>query len=251
MYDVFRLEPTYGSVKGFFIMKKIYSFIFLFAMGISLNAQKILFIGDSITDGKWGYECDGTRNTDDMNHIFGHGYMYLIAAKYMAVYPDSAMQFYNRGISGNTVKDLAERWDSDVLSVNPDVLSVLIGINDVLNDNPSVDTVAFEKMYREILTKSRTQNPNLVILLGEPFCENGFRVDSEGVIRKKCEALSRAVQRIANDFDARFIPYQAFFDKLCKESSNTSYWIWDGVHPTPAGHYKMSVLWEQYLPTKK
>lgn len=50
-------------------MKKIYSFIFLFAMGISLNAQKILFIGDSITDGKWGYECDGTRNTDDMNHI--------------------------------------------------------------------------------------------------------------------------------------------------------------------------------------
>ena len=224
-------------------MRKLYLFVFIFLLHYAPYAQKILFIGDSITDGKWGYECDGTRNTEDLNHIFGHGYMFLCAAQLTAEYPKLNLEFFNRGISGNTVNDLAERWEKDVLSINPDVLSVLIGINDVLNDNSYIDTIAFEQTYREILTKSRTQNPNLKIILGEPFCENGFRIDKQGVIRKKCEALSRAVQRIAKDFNAQFIPYQAYFDNLCKDG-NASYWIWDGVHPTPAGHYKMSAWWQ-------
>lgn len=231
-------------------MKKITICLFAIAFSCSIFAQKcILFIGDSITDGKWGFECDGTRNTEDMNHIFGHGYMYLLASQFMAEYPNLQLHLFNRGISGNSIDDLAARWQKDALDLEPDLLSVLVGINDILNHDLRPDTIAFEQKYRELLTQSRAQNPSLRIVLGEPFCEQGFRLDSDGVGRTYCEALSRAVQRIAKDFDATFVPYQSMFDELCK-SGNITYWIWDGVHPTPAGHYKMAELWQKCVGKK-
>lgn len=229
----------------------LYTVIFLSLFCQTIAQKNIVFIGDSITDGKWGQECDGTRNTDDMNHIFGHGYMFLCASEYMAIYPDMDLSFYNRGISGNTINDLEARWKTDVLDLNPDVLSVLIGINDILNAQGLVDTIAFEKTYRSLLERSRKQNPNLTILLGEPFCEQGFRIDSEGKSRKMCEALSRCVQRIATDYNAVFIPYQNMFDVLCAQPQGTNYWIWDGVHPTPAGHFKMAELWKKAFEKQK
>lgn len=224
-------------------MRRIVCVCLSIVFAVFLFGQKrIVFIGDSITDGKWGYECDGSRNPDDMNHIFGHGYMFLCASQYMAEYPNLEYVFYNRGISGNALNDLAQRWSVDALALNPDVLSVLVGINDILNNNLVVDTIAFEKQYRELLAQSRAKNPNVRIVLGEPFCEAGFRLDSAGLARKQCEALSRAVERIVKDYNAVFVPYQAMFDALCK-TGDVSYWIWDGVHPTPAGHYKMAELW--------
>lgn len=229
-------------------MKKLFFTITILFVSISLFAQKILFIGDSITDGKWGQECDGTRNTEDWNHIFGHGYMYICAAEFMAEYPELHLEFYNRGISGNTIDDVSKRWKTDALDINPDVLTILIGINDVLNNNLKPDTLAFEKKYRDLLTQSRKQNPNLLIIIGEPFCEQGFRVDNEGVARKSCEALARATKRIAADFNAVYLPFQSKFDDVCKTNERyyktpSTYWIWDGVHPTPAGHYKMAEMW--------
>lgn len=229
-------------------MKKILFIVGILAISFSLSAQKILFIGDSITDGKWGQECDGTRNTEDWNHIFGHSYMYICAAQFMAEYPELQLEFFNRGISGNTIDDLGKRWKSDVLNINPDVLTILVGINDVLNAESKLDTIAFEKKYRELLTQSREQNPQLLILIGEPFCEQGFRIDKDGMMRKNCEALSRATKRIATDFNAIFLPFQSMFDNDCKTNKTyydtpTTYWIWDGVHPTPAGHYKMAEMW--------
>ena len=89
--------------------------------------KRVLFIGDSITDGNWGNSkywnqpCSD-RDLNDMNHIFGHGYMYLCASKLMAEYPDQ-YQFFNRGISGNTVQDLAARWQVDAVDVNADIVS--------------------------------------------------------------------------------------------------------------------------------
>lgn len=210
---------------------------------LTFAQKKVLFIGDSITDGKWGYECDGSRNTDDLNHIFGHGYMYLCASQYMSEYPNR-YTFYNRGVSGNTISDLENRWIHDVLDINPDVISILVGINDVLNNNFKVDTLVFEKTYRSLILSCRQKNPAIQILIGEPFCEQGFRIDAEGTARRMCETLSRIVQRIAKDLNVVFIPYQKMFDDLCKDGE-VSYWIWDGVHPTPAGHYKMAQLWKQ------
>lgn len=217
------------------------SFLCLLA---TANAQKrFLYIGDSITDGNWGTNCNGERNLWDQNHIFGHGYMFICAAQLMSEYADQKPEFFNRGISGNTVNDLAARWQTDALDLRPDVLSVLVGINDVLlAPDFNVDTLAYENTLRDLLSQSRQQNPKLVIVLGEPFCADGFRIDAEGRAKTVCYALSRAVQRVAKDFDAIFLPYQSLFDELCQRNG-TEYWIWDGVHPTAAGHHKMAKMW--------
>src|SRR5436189_5610224 len=84
---------------------------------------RILFQGDSITDGNRGRDADP-------NHILGHGYVFIIAAKYGAAFPELNLDFINRGISGNTVLDLEKRWQKDTLDLKPDVWSVLIGVND-------------------------------------------------------------------------------------------------------------------------
>ncbi len=227
-------------------MKKLFLALLCATISLSISAQKrVLFIGDSITDGNWGTNCNGERNLGDMNHIFGHGYMFLCASYYMSLYPNEQLQFFNRGISGNTVSDLEKRWQTDALDLEPDILSVLIGINDIICSNGQpVDTLAFEQKLRNLLSQSLQKNPNLKIVLGEPFCEDGFRVDKEGYVRTTCEALARSVRRIATDFDAVFLPYQSMFDDLCSRQS-TEYWIWDGVHPTPAGHYRMAEMWKE------
>src|SRR5436190_18411808 len=82
---------------------------------------RILFQGDSITDGNRGRSADP-------NHILGHGYAFIIAAKYGAAYADRNLTFLNRGVSGNKVTDLAKRWQKDTLELKPDVLSILIGV---------------------------------------------------------------------------------------------------------------------------
>lgn len=85
---------------------------------------RILFQGDSITDGNRG------RNADP-NHILGHGYQFIIAARYGADFAERNLVFLNRGISGNKVSDLARRWTPDTLELRPDLLSILIGVNDL------------------------------------------------------------------------------------------------------------------------
>lgn len=226
-------------------MKGILTIVLCCALfATAANSQRrVLFIGDSITDGNWGTNCNGERNLTDMNHIFGHGYMYLCASYFMGAFPERGYEFFNRGISGNTIVDLEKRWQTDALDLHPDILSVLVGINDIiLNNGQDVDTVAFEAKYRALLDKSLAENPSLVIVLGEPFWQQGFRVDTEGFVERNCLALARATRRIANDYNAIFLEYQPMFDALCSKG-NITYWIWDGVHPTPAGHYRMSRMW--------
>ena len=82
---------------------------------------RILFQGDSITDGNRG------RNADP-NHILGHGYAFIIAAKYGAAFAALNLDFMNRGVSGNTVLALQKRWAKDTIELKPDVLSILVGI---------------------------------------------------------------------------------------------------------------------------
>ena len=85
--------------------------------------SRVLFQGDSITDGKRG-------RSPDPNHILGHGYVFIIAAKYGAGFAELNLDFVNRGVSGNTVLDLEKRWQTDTLDLKPDLLCVLIGVND-------------------------------------------------------------------------------------------------------------------------
>ena len=88
------------------------------------DGARILFQGDSITDGNRG------RNTDP-NHILGHGYQALISSRYGADIPERHLLFMNRGVSGDTVSALARRWQTDTINLKPDILSILIGVNDL------------------------------------------------------------------------------------------------------------------------
>ena len=115
-------------------MKRIITFaigILFIALSTVAGGQRVLFIGDSITDGNWGNSCgtakpSSERTLWDMNHIYGSGYMYLCATYYQGNYPEKEYEFFNRGISGNTLEDLEKRWEADVIDMKPDVLSVLI-----------------------------------------------------------------------------------------------------------------------------
>ena len=125
-----------------------------------------MFQGDSITDMKWG------RNQSDRNHYLGHSYVFLIASRLHTDMPAAKLNFLNRGMSGHTVGDLKQRWKKDAVDLKPDVLSILVGINDVgraVRAGKTVDVEAFTNDYRSILTQSRTANPALKIVLLEPF----------------------------------------------------------------------------------
>ncbi len=145
---------------------------------------RVVFMGDSITDGNWG-KADGKpsseRNLWDRNHLYGSGYMYLCATYYQSSFPDRDYRFFNRGVGGHALSDLAARWQEDVLDLRPDVLSVFIGTNDVERhlrkllraDDPQAvpdfDFAAWEKTYRSLLDKAREANPALKIVLCTPF----------------------------------------------------------------------------------
>ncbi len=112
---------------------------------------RILFQGDSITDGNRGRSADP-------NHILGHGYVFIIAAKYGAAFPDLKLDFINRGVSGNTVLDLEKRWQKDTLDLKPDVLSILIGVND---SGRGVKLDQYEQVYDKLLIQAKAANPKL------------------------------------------------------------------------------------------
>jgi lysophospholipase L1-like esterase len=120
---------------------------------------RILFQGDSITDGNRG-------RTEDPNRILGHGYVFIIAAQYGAAFPDLNLTFINQGISGNKVTDLEKRWQQDTIDLKPDVLSILIGVN----DNGNVPPEQYEQAYEKILTVAEAANPKIRLVLCEPFC---------------------------------------------------------------------------------
>ena len=200
----------------------------------------ILFQGDSITDGNRG-------RTEDPNHIMGHGYAFNIASRVGADYPEKRYQFYNRGISANKVIDLEKRWQADTLDLKPDVLSILVGVNDansiVFNRQPSVSVEQYHEVYQELLEKTRALFPEIILVLCEPF------VLKVGRMNEKWEAsysdmLKRQaiVRKLAEKNNAVFVGFQEVFDKAC-EKVPCDYWIWDGVHPTVPGHELMAREW--------
>src|SRR3954470_1829276 len=111
------------------------------------NNFTFLFQGDSITDG------NRSRN-DDWNHIMGHGYQYIIASRLWYDFPKKDFHFLNRGISGNKVSDLTARWQKDTIELKPNLISILIGINDsaaFIDGKKDFTTSEYERSYRSLL----------------------------------------------------------------------------------------------------
>ena len=194
------------------------------------SGARILFQGDSITDGNRGRSVDP-------NHILGHGYVFIIAAKYGAAFPDLRLDFVNRGVSGNTVLDLEKRWQKDTLDLKPDVLSILIGVND---NGRGVPLDQYEKVYGKLITDAKTANPKLKLVLCSPFVKPGGTIN-EG-IRKRQEIVAQ----LARKHGAALVQFQPIFDEAAKRAP-ADYWIWDNVHPTYRGHQLMADEWERVV----
>ena len=199
----------------------------------------ILFQGDSITD--------AGRNRGDYyaNQAsgMGGGYVHHIVTHLLGNYPEKGYQCYNRGISGHKVFQLADRWKDDCLRLKPDVLSILIGVNDFWHTidwgyQGTVDV--YEKDLRELLDRTKKELPQVQLLIGEPFAVTGGTAINEKW--QAFHAYRRAARRIAEDFNAIFLPYQSIFSEALKLAP-VSYWCPDGVHPSLAGAYLMKEAW--------
>ena len=206
------------------------------------NGARLLFQGDSITDMKWG------RNQKDRNHYLGHSYVFLLASRLGVDMADANLEFFNRGVSGNKVSDLRKRWQKDAIEMNPDWLTVLIGVNDVSQGRGQpVDLKKWEQDYRYILNQSRRANPKLNIILMDPFVLRMTRLNSDAqwkYWRGEIDKLGKIVVRLAKDFNAIHIETQKIFDQAASQVSLGN-WIWDGVHPLPQGHELIARNWLQ------
>jgi len=204
------------------------------------SGARILFQGDSITDGNRG-------RSEDPNHILGHGYVFIIAAKYGAAFAALDLNFMNRGISGNTVRELQKRWEKDTLALKPDVLSILIGVNDQSHNVPLDE---YERTYEELIAQAKTANPKLRLVLCEPFTlPVGPRKDGYETWRAGIQARQDVVAKLAAKHDAALVHFQPVFDAACK-AAPAEHWIWDGVHPTYSGHQLMADEWERTVRAK-
>ena len=206
------------------------------------NGARLLFQGDSITDMKWG------RNQKDRNHYLGHSYVFLLASRLGVDMAKANLEFFNRGVSGNKVSDLRKRWQKDAIEMNPDWLTVLIGVNDVSQGRGQpVDLKKWEQDYRHILNQSRKANPKLKIILMDPFVLRMTRLNSDAqwkYWRGEIDKLGKIVVRLAKDFNAIHIETQKIFDQAANQVSPGN-WIWDGVHPLPQGHELIARNWLQ------
>lgn len=206
-------------------------------MAVFKPEARILFQGDSITDGNRG------RNADP-NHIMGHGYAFIIAARYGSQYPERKLTFLNRGVSGNTVADLTRRWEKDTAALKPDVLSILVGINDM---NKGVLAEAYEEAYDKLLADTVEALPNVRLVLCEPFALPVGRF-KEGWEQRKAELAKRqaSVEKLAAKYKAAVVHFQKVFDDACNRGP-AEHWIWDGVHPTYSGHQLMADEWARVV----
>ncbi|MFD1179337.1 SGNH/GDSL hydrolase family protein [Paenibacillus puldeungensis] len=199
----------------------------------------ILFQGDSITDGNRGRD-------EDPNHIIGHSYAFIITGKLGVELAEQMPLFINRGISGNRVSDLYARWNEDAISLQPDVISILAGVNDawgIFFNDPRGATDRFERAYRHLLTETKEVLPQTKLILCEPFTlKVGAPAEKWDNWKELITNYQRIVRELSEQFDTLFVPLQEAFDHAA-EIAEPSYWIWDGVHPTTAGHELIAREW--------
>ena len=213
---------------------------------------KILFIGDSITDG------DRSR-TGDVNHSLGDTYVRLIAARYGYDHPSDSVEFINRGINGHRITDLAPRWEEDCISHRPDLLTIFVGVNDAASvveltipppprtdGRPPKSLVTlelFRETYDLLLSMTRKELPNTKIILCTPF------VLPEDKIGKDWDLWSTEVGRfaavvtdLAHTHGTSLLQLQSLFDAATKKAPS-AFWTPDGVHPSAAGHQLIANSW--------
>jgi len=209
--------------------------------GGAAKGSVILFQGDSITD------CGRNRESAEPNAAgaLGTGYPLLITAAVLAAHAARGFKFYNRGISGNKVPDLQQRWTTDAIDLKPDVLSILIGVNDFWHklDHGYNGTVQdYEQQYAALLQTTRDALPHVHLIVLEPFVLRTGAVDARWF--PEFDQRRAAAARVAARARATFVPLQTIFNQRTR-TAPPEYWAADGVHPTPAGHAVIAEQWRR------
>ncbi len=202
-----------------------------------MKKKVILFQGDSITDAGRG------REIAEPNLELGCGYVSQIASRLLADRPSDNWAIYNRGISGNRVVDLYARWKCDGLNLKPDLISILIGVNDTWHEfmyQNGVEVARYEEFYRRVLDWTMTARPKTKLILIEPFVLETGVVTKDWI--KDIDARRKVAKALADEFKAPLVPMQSIYNKAAKKAP-AAYWLADGVHPTAAGHQLMTDAW--------
>ncbi len=192
----------------------------------------ILFQGDSITDMGRNRKRKGAND----NSGLGPGYTFVAASELLLKHPDKNLKIYNRGISGNVVPQLIERWQEDCIDLKPDILSILIGVNDywhTLNGSYNGTAKSYRESYDKLLAETKNKLPDVKLIIGEPYAVRGVKVVDNSWF-PAFDAYREAARDLADKYEAVFIPYQEIYAKASRQAS-PSYWTHDGVHPNTAG----------------
>lgn len=201
------------------------------------NKKRILFIGDSITDAGRSRTFDGD---------LGDGFPFLIAAELYQRYPKADLTVLNRGIYGDNLAQLKNRWDEDCLELNPDLVTILIGINDVWQsfENSKVPSQEelniFEKNYRYLL-KSLALRTDAKVILMEPFVLAYPKDRKEW--RQQLDPRIQIVRHLAKEYHATLIPLDGLLNAKGIEDDYEIYTGDDGIHPTLTGHAVIAKAW--------
>ncbi len=208
------------------------------------KGEVILFQGDSITDA--GRSRDkGKADVANNQPGLGNGYAWLAAGQLLVDRPADELRIFNRGISGHKVFQLAERWQTDCLDLNPDVLSILIGVNDIwhsldpkLNYKGTVEI--YEHDYHSLVERTKQALPKVKLVVCEPFVLRCGAVTDKWF--PEFDKYRAAAKRVADKHRATFVPFQAMFDAAIKFAP-PEHWAGDGVHPSAAGAALMAHFW--------
>lgn len=203
-------------------------------------ADTILFQGDSITDAGRSREAAAEPNS---RPALGGGYAWMAAFELLVDRSADNLKVFNRGISGNKVYQLAERWDADCLALKPNVLSILIGVNDFWHKhkhgyNGTLET--YETDYRALLQRTKEALPQVRLVICEPFVLKVGAVDDAWF--PEFDGYRAAARRVADEAGATFVPFQSMFDAAVKIAPPET-WAADGVHPTADGAALMAHEW--------
>ena len=206
------------------------------------KGMTILFQGDSITDAR--RQNRQAPNSNEQASM-GNGYASMAASALLASRPELNLSIYNRGISGNKVHQLDARWQKECIDYQPDVLSILIGVNDIwhgLNGKYDGTVETYENDYRALLQRTRKELPDVQLVICEPFVLKCGAVNEKWF--PEFDHYRAAARKVADENAAVFVPFQTMFDNAINFAP-PQHWAGDGVHPSPYGASLMADFWLQ------
>lgn len=208
-------------------------------LATTIAGRVVLFQGDSITDAG----RDRRIAAPNVALALGTGYPLLIASSLLRAGPERNWRFFNRGVSGDKVPDLQARWSTDTIALRPDILSVLVGVNDFWHKRLKgyTGTIAdYESEYVATLTATRQALPAVRLVVLEPFVLRYRSVDATWF--PDFDERRAAAARVASRVGATFVRLQDAFN-AASARTGPAYWTADGIHPTPAGHALIAERW--------